>query len=39
MLVVQEAAHEVSSEEERTNGIANLIVAGLQLSEQIKGRF
>jgi hypothetical protein len=39
MLVLQEAADEIASEADRRNGIANLIVAGQQLAEQIKGRF
>lgn len=39
MLVAREAADEIANESERRNGIANLIVAGVELAEQIKERF
>ncbi len=39
MLVVQGAADDIAHEEDRHNGIANLIVAGERLTNEISERF
>ncbi len=39
MLVVQGAADDIAREHDLRNGIANLIIAGQELSNEITGRF
>lgn len=39
MLVIHRVADGVASEDDRENGIANLIVAGEKLADEISGRF